>query len=213
MVEAAPPPYVPPYMPPPEPPSYTPAPEPPAYAAPPPPPVPPVYGAPPQQGYAQPAQPSVPGYGAPPPPMAPQPWQTGPIGGPAPSGPLPSGPLPPAPGGYQPAYPPQPQAQGYYQPVVVVQPQNTSNTAVIVEIICGIFGIYGIGWLMSGYTGVGLALLLVGILLWAPIFWVVTVFTVGIGLVCLIPIGIAIWVTSALLLNGKLKQRRMGLAR
>ena len=113
----------------------------------------------------------------------------------------------------QQTYPPQPQAQGYYQPVVVVQQQSDSNTPVVVEIICGIFGIYGIGWLMSGYTGVGLTLLLVGILLWAPIFWVVTAFTVGLGLICLIPIDIAIWVTSALTLNSKLKQRRMGIAR
>lgn len=140
-----------------------------------------------------------------------QQWQTGPMGGPAPSGPLPSGPLPPAPG-YPAASGPLPQGQpGYYQPVVVVQ-QQTSNTPVIVEIICGIFGFYGIGWMVAGYTVPGLVMLLVGILIWAPIFWVVAGITVGIGLVCLVPIDIAIWVTSALMLNNKLKQRRMGMA-
>ncbi len=50
-------------------------------------------------------------------PQAPQQqWQSGPIGGPAPSGPLP-------PQGYQAPMPPQ----GYYQPVVVVQQQQTAQ--------------------------------------------------------------------------------------
>jgi hypothetical protein len=120
----------------------------------------------------------------------------------------------------QPTPPPAPifapapvsQPQGYYQPAVVAPQQADSSTPVIVEIICGIFGLYGIGWMIAGYTVPGIVLLIGG-LVWAAIFWTVAVFTAFIGLVCLVPIDIAIWVTSALILNSRLKQRRMGLRR
>jgi hypothetical protein len=95
---------------------------------------------------------------------------------------------------------------------VAAPQQADSSTPVIVEIVCGIFGFYGIGWLIAGYTTPGI-LLLVGGLVWAVMFWTIAVFTAFIGLICLVPIDIAIWVTSALILNGRLKQRRMGLAR
>jgi hypothetical protein len=126
--------------------------------------------------------------------MPQQQWQSGPIGGPAPSGPLP------------------PQQQGYYQPVVVVQQQQDSSMPVIVELICDIFGIYGIGWLIAGYTTPGI-LLLIGGFIWAAIFWGATIITIGIGLICLVPIDIAFLITSVLMLNSRLKQRRMGMAR
>jgi hypothetical protein len=83
---------------------------------------------------------------------------------------------------------------------------------VIVEILCGIFGFYGIGWLIAGYTIPGITLLAGG-LVWAVIFWTIAAHTAFIGLVCLVPIDIAIWVTSALILNSKLKQRRMSVGR
>lgn len=137
------------------------------------------------------------------PPQQPQ-WQTGPMGGPAPSGPLPP---------QAPVYPPQqmmPQQPGYYQPVVVA-PQNDSSMPVIVELICDLFGIYGIGWLIAGYTTPGI-LLLIGGFVWAALFWTITVFTVGFGLLCVAPISIAFLITSVLMLNNKLKQRRMGMA-
>jgi TM2 domain-containing membrane protein YozV len=101
------------------------------------------------------------------------------------------------------------QPQGYYQPSVVAQPQADTSMPVIVEILCGIFGFYGIGWLIAGYTIPGI-LLLVGGLVWAVIFWTIAAVTHFVGLVCLVPFDIAIWVTSALILNSRLKQRRMG---
>ena len=116
---------------------------------------------------------------------------------------------PPAPI-YAPA--PMSQPQGYYQPAVVAQPQTDTSMPVIVEIICGIFGFYGIGWLIAGYTVPGI-LLLVGGLVWAVLFWTIAALTAFIGLICLVPIDTAIFVTSALILNSRLKQRRMGPAR
>lgn len=199
-------------------------------------PLPPAQPAYPQQGYYQPApQPApppqwqsgplggaaapsqplsgYPGYPGYQPPLQPQsPWQTRPLTGPLVSGPLVSGPLP----GYPPyqaqvpmALPPQP--ANYYQPVaqpVVVVQQNDSSSAVLVECICGFFGLYGIGWLMSGYTTTGIVLLICG-LLWSGFVLTVLVFTAGFGGLCLGPINIALWITSALILNSKLKQRRL----
>jgi hypothetical protein len=107
---------------------------------------------------------------------------------------------------------PMSQPQGYYQPAVVAPQQADSSTPVIVEILCGIFGFYGIGWLIAGYTIPGITLLAGG-LVWAVIFWTIAAHTAFIGLVCLVPIDIAIWVTSALILNSKLKQRRMSVGR
>ena len=113
-----------------------------------------------------------------------------------------------------PIYAPSPvsQPQSYYQSAVAAPRQADSSTPVIVEILCGIFGFYGIGWLIAGYTVPGI-LLLVGGLVWAVLFWTIAALTAFIGLICLVPIDIAIFVTSALILNSRLKQRRMGPAR
>jgi TM2 domain-containing membrane protein YozV len=93
-------------------------------------------------------------------------------------------------------------------PVVVVQQQNDSSSAVLVECICGFFGLYGIGWLMSGYTTTGIILLAVG-LFWSAIVLVLLIFSGFLLGLCLGPINIALWITSALVLNSHLKQRRM----
>jgi hypothetical protein len=49
--------------------------------------------------------------------------------------------------------------------------------------------------------------------IWDSIYVTIAVLTIGIGLLCLVPIDAAIWGTSAVLLNNKLKERRMGLGR
>jgi hypothetical protein len=143
----------------------------------------------PPQGYQPPMQ-------QPMPPMQPQQqWQ--------------SGPLPPAPQGYMPPMQPQ---QGYYQPMVVQPQQNNNTLAIVLEVVGGLFGIFGIGWLISGETKTGL-MFLIGGLIWIAVAVVLTIVTLGIGLVCIFPIDIGILITSTLLLNNKLKQRSMGLIR
>lgn len=210
------------------PPMYAPPP-PPAYAPPPPPPapdagvIPPAYtpAPPPPPAYVPPqvAPTNPPAYTPAPPPMAPQQpqqpqqWQTGPMSAPPPSGPLPSGPLPPAPMGYQAPSPMAPVPQGYYQPVPPMAPQQDNTTlAIILEVVGGIFGIFGIGWLVSGNTSTGL-MFLIGGFVWLAIAIVLSVVTLGIGLICIWPVDLAIMITSVIMLNNRLKQRQMGMIR
>lgn len=93
--------------------------------------------------------------------------------------------------------------------VVAPQQQDNSTLAIILEVVCGIFGIYGIGWLVSGNTSTGL-MFLIGGFVWLAVAIVLSVLTLGIGLICIWPIDLAIMITSVIMLSNKLKQRRMG---
>ena len=136
-----------------------------------------------------------------------QQWQTGPMGGPAPSGPLPSAP------GYPAASGPLPQGQpGYYQPMVVVQQQDNSTLAIVLEVVIGLFGLYGIGWLVAGFKDTGVKIL-VGGLIWWLVAIVISVFTLGIGLLCIWPIDLVIMIVSVVNLSKRLKERQMGIVR
>lgn len=108
----------------------------------------------------------------------------------------------------RPLYPPAPIVP---QPRVVYVVQQAPGTPVIVEVIGGLFGFYGIGWLVGGYAFTGI-LLVLGSLVLAGLWAVVTVATVGVGLFCIIPANLAILLTSTLALNARLKgklRRRM----
>src|SRR6185369_16796786 len=72
-------------------------------------------------------------------------------------------------------------------PVVYIVQQRSPSTPVIVEVIGGLFGFYGIGWLVGGYAFTGV-MLLVGSLVLAGLWAIVTIATVGVGLFCIIPI-------------------------
>jgi hypothetical protein len=111
----------------------------------------------------------------------------------------------------QPLYPPVPIAPiaPKPQPRVIYVVQQTPSTPVIVEVIGGLFGFYGIGWLVSGYVATG-TLLLLGSLLLAGLWAIVTIATVGVGLFCIIPIDLAILISSTLTLNSRLKRKMMG---
>jgi hypothetical protein len=87
-------------------------------------------------------------------------------------------------------------------------PSSINNAALIVEILLNIFtGIYGVGWLMAGETTTGIVLLICSIVLYWPIFILGTIFTAGIGLVCIGPLAIAAIIFNAILLNNTLKRR------
>jgi hypothetical protein len=96
--------------------------------------------------------------------------------------------------------PPQPLAGAYVAPQA--RPQDT--TPVIVEAILAFFGVYGVGWLISGETSIGVALLIAGFV-WDAIF-VAAAFTV-IGLCCVVPLQLIFVALSAFQLNNRLRMR------
>jgi hypothetical protein len=91
--------------------------------------------------------------------------------------------------------------------VVTGRPEHPSRTAAIIaEVILDLFGIYGVGWLIAGETTIGI-MLLVGSFIWWPIVVVSTVVTLGIGLICVVPLNIAFLLLSVILLSQRTAAR------
>jgi hypothetical protein len=111
--------------------------------------------------------------------------------------------------GYAPPYGNQPPAYGGVNVTVYnnVNLSNKNTAALIVEVIASLFGIYGIGWLMAGETNIGILLLIGSFVLYWPIFILGTIFTFGLGLLCLGPLGIAAIIVNAILLNNALNRK------
>jgi hypothetical protein len=109
-------------------------------------------------------------------------------------------PLPPAPADEPQAHPQQ-RTFAVWAPVA---PPKDKTTPMALEIILGLFGIHGIGWLVAGYTSEGL-FWLVGSIVYLVMATVVSAVTLGFGLICLVPIAIGLLVWSALALNSRLK--------
>ena len=72
-----------------------------------------------------------------------------------------------------------------YGPGPGAPPANQGS--IIAECICAFFGLYGVGWLARGKTGIGVALMLGGFL-WLAFVIVVSVLTAGVGACCLVPV-------------------------
>jgi hypothetical protein len=87
---------------------------------------------------------------------------------------------------------------GYALPLPA-RPGKPEPLAVAIEAICALFGIYGIGWLMSGRVGVGLGLLFGG-LAWIAVVIVGSIFTGGIGCLCLGPMHLLFIAASTIAL-------------
>ena len=113
---------------------------------------------------------------------------------------------------------PQPQHNNYarpsynytpYPPQVNFTIVNTGKNegALIVEIVCSLFGIFGIGWLIGGETTIGTVLLIGSFLLYWPLILGITIMTFGLGLLCLGPLAIGGIILNALLLNSRLKRK------
>ncbi|HEX9039337.1 MAG TPA: hypothetical protein VF808_20315 [Ktedonobacterales bacterium] len=134
----------------------------------------------PVPGYAAPLQP----YGPPPGPTAPYPYAP------------------------QPPYAPPPSQAMAGQPIAYqpLRPASSgSGGAVAVEVIAGIFGLWGIGWMMRGYTSTGVALLVSGLVVNFALFFGLLFFTFGLGLPCLLVADIIVAVISAVNLSNRLK--------
>jgi hypothetical protein len=85
---------------------------------------------------------------------------------------------------------------------------GSSDSALIVEILLSLLGIFGVGWLMAGETTTGVVLLICSVALYWPIIIMGTIFTLGFGLLCLGPMMIAAIIINAVLLNNALKRKR-----
>ena len=85
-------------------------------------------------------------------------------------------------------------------PVSYRHPTKERSTAMLLEILPGLFGIYGIGWIYGNNTTTGL-ILLIGGLVWLAIAVVIDIITVGFGVCFTLPINIIVIVVSAIMLN------------
>ena len=89
--------------------------------------------------------------------------------------------------------------------VVRVSTKNTN--ALIIEIILSLFGLFGVGWLIAGETATGAVLLVCSIFIYWPIIILGTIFTFGLGLICLGPLVIGAIILNILLLNKVLERQ------
>ena len=106
------------------------------------------------------------------------------------------------PGYAPPSYPP------VYQQGNVTIIQNSGNEAsIVVEIILSLFGLFGVGWLIGGETTVGIILLVCSVFIYWPVMILGTLFTFGLGLICLGPLAIGAIILNAILCSSTLKRR------
>ncbi len=99
-----------------------------------------------------------------------------------------------------PELPPPPPSYGY-----AARAPKDRSTALILEILPGLFGLLGFGWLYAGHTNRGLAWL-IGVLVWDVVAVVLALVTVGFGLLCTVPVNLALIAISASRLNLYTKQ-------
>jgi hypothetical protein len=99
-----------------------------------------------------------------------------------------------------------PARQQSYPSAYPARPAKDRSVALILEILPGLFGLLGFGWIYAGNLGVGLAWL-VGMLIWTGIAAVIAIFSVGISLICTLPVSIAMIVISAVTLNNYTRKK------
>jgi hypothetical protein len=82
------------------------------------------------------------------------------------------------------------------QPNYAQNPPKDRGLALIFEILPGLFGLLGFGWIYSGNTNTGI-IWLVGMLVWVVVAFFIILFTIGLGFFCVAPIHIALIAVSA----------------
>jgi TM2 domain-containing membrane protein YozV len=83
-------------------------------------------------------------------------------------------------------------------------PKKDRSIAIVLEIVPGLFGFLGIGWIYGGFTGAGIAWL-VGFLIWNMIALAICIFTVGVGCLCTLPINLVVLIASVIALNSQIQ--------
>ncbi len=91
--------------------------------------------------------------------------------------------------------------------VTIVQQNSGSDAPLIVEVLLSLFGLFGVGWLLGGETTIGVILLVCSVFIYWPVMILGTLFTFGIGLICLGPLAIGAIILNAILCNNALKRR------
>ena len=86
-------------------------------------------------------------------------------------------------------------------------PIQKNNGALIAEIILSLFGIFGVGWLISGEITIGTLLLVGSLVLYMPIAILGIVFTFGLSIFCFSPLSITAVIINAVLLNNVLNRK------
>jgi len=79
------------------------------------------------------------------------------------------------------------------------------SIALILEILPGLFGLLGFGWIYSGNTNTGI-MWLIGVLVWDVFAIIIDVITGGFGCFCTLPVNIILVAVSASSLNTYTKQ-------
>jgi hypothetical protein len=87
----------------------------------------------------------------------------------------------------------------------LLRPARVRSTALVLEILLGFFGLFGIGWIYSGNTVVGI-LWLVGVMLWDCMAATLAVATSGLACICVVPLGWTLLAISAVSLNAYTRQ-------
>lgn len=90
-------------------------------------------------------------------------------------------------------------------PVYFQRPPKSRSTALLLEILLGLCGIYGTGWIYANKMGTGLGLLIGG-LVWDVIAVIIGTVTGGFGLICTLPINIVAVTISSIMISNYTKQ-------
>jgi hypothetical protein len=87
------------------------------------------------------------------------------------------------------------------------RPLKDRSIALLLEIVGGLFGLFGLGWIYSTRNEVGIPLLIGG-LVWGVVALLMITLTVFLGCLCVIPINIAVIALSTTRLNNFTKLRQ-----
>ena len=104
-------------------------------------------------------------------------------------------------------YPPPSDPQPIYTPPMAqygAVPQRPTGAAIALEAILAFFGIYGVGWLMSGNTRTG-ALIMIAGFVWDLVAGGTIFFTLGAGALCVGPLHLAFIAASTIALANQRK--------
>lgn len=85
-------------------------------------------------------------------------------------------------------------------PLYNQRPLKDKSIALILELVLGLFGFLGIGWIYSNQTTTGI-LCLVGMFVWNFIAFFIIIITGGFGCFCTLPVNLVAIAVSAYMLN------------
>jgi hypothetical protein len=106
----------------------------------------------------------------------------------------------------QPPSVPQPNYPPTYPSGYAPRPPKDRSIALILELLPGLFGLLGFGWIYSGETGRGIVWL-GGMFVWSIIAIGIAVLTGGLSCFCTFPVSISLIAISVASLSSYTRQR------